>query len=111
MQEATQSRPPVPPCPRCGAAHVVRNGLTHSGTPNFRCRACDRRFVADPRKGPVPDGTRDLVRRRLGERMSLRGIARVAGVSRSWLQGFVNALYRDETPHHPGPLKKSPGSW
>jgi hypothetical protein len=40
--------------------------------------------------------------------MSLRGIARVTGVSRSWLPGFVNALLRESTPHHPGPLKKSP---
>ena len=86
---------------------MVRNGLTHSGTPAFRCRACDRRFVEAPRKGPVPGDTKDLIRRLLAERMSLRAIARVAGVSRSWLQGFVNGVYRDETPHHPGPLKKS----
>jgi transposase-like protein len=58
----------------------------------------------------VPEATQQLVRRLLRERMSLRGIARAVGVSRSWLQGFVNALYRDETPHDPGPLKKSPAS-
>jgi len=52
--------------------------------------------------------TKDLIRRLLGERMGLRAIARVTGVSRSWLQGFVNALLRDDTPHHPGPLQKSP---
>ena len=87
---------------------MVRNGLTHSGTPGFRCRRCDRRFVAAPRTGPIPDVTKDLIRRLLGERMGLRAIARVTGVSRSWLQGFVNALLRDGTPHHPGPLQKSP---
>ena len=43
----------------------------------------------------------------LRERMSLRGIARATGVSRSWLQRFVNALYRDDTPFAAGPLKKS----
>jgi len=87
---------------------VVRNGLTHSGTPAFRCRGCDRRFVEAPRKGPVPDATKDLIRRLLAERMGVRAIARVTGVSRSWVQGFVNALYRDDTPHHPGPLQESP---
>ena len=51
------------------------------------------------------------IRRLLSERMGLRAIARVTGVSRSWLQGFVNALYRDDTPHHPGPLQKSPAGW
>lgn len=90
---------------------MVRNGLTHSGTPAFRCRGCDRRFVADPQTGPIPDATKDLIRRLLGERMALRAIARVTGVSRSWLQGFVNAVLRDDTPHDPGPLQKSPAGW
>ena len=48
-----------------------------------------------------------LIRRLLTERLSLRAIARVVGVSRSWLQEFVNTLY-DETPWEPGALKKSP---
>ena len=98
----------IPPCPRCSATHVVRNGPNAAGTPTFRCRPCGRRFVADPQKGPVSEEKRSLVRRLLGERLSLRAIARVAGVSRSWLQEFVNALYA-QTPWEPGPLKKSPG--
>ena len=51
-----------------------------------------------------------LVRRLLGERMSLRAIARAAPVSRSWLQEFVNRLYRDDSrwqPDPPPPSKKS----
>ena len=111
MQDASPDLTPIPLCPRCGAGHVVRNGTNRSGTPGFLCRACGRRFVAAPRKGPVPDDTKDLIRRLLGDRMALRASARVAGVSRSWLQTFVNAVLRDETPHGPGPLKKSPGSW
>src|SRR5579883_1148887 len=87
----------VTPCPRCSASHVVRNGPNTAGTPTFRCRACGRRFVADPQKGPVSDEKRSLIRRLLGERLSLRAIARVVGVSRSWLQEFVNDLY-EQTP-------------
>ena len=104
MQDA---RPPIPPCPGCHATHVVRNGHNRSGSPNFLCRGCGRQFVAAPRKGPVPDDTKALIRRLLRERMALRAIARAVGVSRSWLQGFVNALYREDTPWEPGPLKKS----
>src|SRR4051812_33755122 len=103
MPSATPPRPPIPPCPRCGATHVVRNGLTHSGTPGFRCRGCDRRFVAAPKGGPVPEVTRELVRRLLAERVGVRAIARITGRSRAWVQGFVNAVYRDQTPHDPGP--------
>ena len=101
---------PPPPCPRCSDPHVVRNGLTHSGVPSFRCRGCGRRFVAAPRKTPVSDADRGLVERLLAERVSLRGIARATGRSRSWLQGFVNDLYRKRTPHAPGRLKKSPAT-
>ena len=105
MQDAP---PPIPSCPRCHATHVVRNGRNRSGSPNFLCRGCGRQFVPAPRKGPVSDDTQALIRRLLRERMSLRGIARAVGVSRSWLQRFVNGVYRDETPWEPGPLKKSP---
>lgn len=96
-----------PPCPRCGEAHVVRNGTLRSGSPQFLCRGCGRRFVAEPRKGPVSDERKELIHRLLLERMSLRAIARVTGVSRGWLQNFVNSLYREETPWEPGPLEKS----
>ena len=66
--------------------------------------------MADPAKGPISAERQALVRRLLGERVSLRGIARVTGLSRAWLQQFVNDLYRDATPWEPGPLKKSRGS-
>jgi AraC-like DNA-binding protein len=55
----------------------------------------------------VSQERQSLIRRLLAERLSLRAIARAVGVSRSWLQGFVNALYA-QTPWEPGPLKKSP---
>jgi insertion element IS1 protein InsB len=108
MADTTPEPAPIPPCPRCAVGPVTRAGATHNGVPSFRCNGCGRRFVARPRKGPVPDATKDLVRRLLGERLSLRAIARAVGVSRAWLQQFVNALYRDETPWEPGPLTPPP---
>ncbi|MBP3957501.1 hypothetical protein J8F10_19820 [Gemmata sp. G18] len=45
---------------------------------------CDRRFVADPKTGPVPEATKDLVRRLLaehgnpGHRAGRRGVPVVA---------------------------------
>ena len=107
MNTTTSEPTLVPPCPRCAATHVVRNGINSAGTPTFRCRPCGRRFVADPRKGPVSQERQALIRRLLLERLSLRAITRAVGVSRSWLQRFVNALYA-QTPWEPGPLKKSP---
>src|SRR5690242_19025761 len=106
MSQDSAEATPIPPCPRCSSAHVVRNGPTRHGVPSCRCRGCGRRFVAEPKKGPVSEERKDLVRRLLGERLSLRAIARVVGVSRSWLQAFVNGVY-DQTPWEPAPLKKS----
>jgi transposase-like protein len=92
---------------------VVRNGHNQSGTPTFLCRGCGRRFVEAPKAGPVSAEKESLVRRLLGERMSLRAIARAAQVSRSWLQEFVNALYRDDSRWQvdPPPPSKKSRSW
>jgi transposase-like protein len=111
MSHDTATPASIPPCPRCGAGHVVRNGRRHEGVPSFLCRVCGRQFVRSPRKGPVTEATKALVLRLLGERMAIRAIARVTGLSRSWLQRFVNALYRERTPHDPGPLPKKAATW
>lgn len=58
----------------------------------------------------MPAEDKAAVERMLAERLSLRAIARITGRSRSWLQGFVNDLYRRRTPHTPGRLKKSPAT-
>jgi len=87
MQPTPAAAAPLPPCPRCGATHVVRNGKTQSGSPNLLCRGCGRCFVAEPKTRPVSPERKALVRRLLLERLSLRGIARAAGVSRSWAIG------------------------
>lgn len=110
MHAESPSAAPLPPCPRCSGTHVVRNGHHPSGSPNLLCRACGRQFVPAPKKGPISEATKELIRRLLLERMALRAIARATGVSRSWLQKFVNALDREQTPPEPGPLKKSLGN-
>ena len=97
----------LPSCPRCGASHVVRNGRTQAGSVDLLCRGCGRSFVPDPKRPPITPERVGLVRRPLPERLSLRAIARSTGVSRAWLQRFVNALYREDTPHTPGRLKNS----
>lgn len=106
MSEVAVNSDPIPPCPRCAGVHVVRNGANASGTPTFRCRGCGRRFVSAPKKGPVSEPDRALVRRLLAERMGVRAIARATGRARSWVQNFVNQLCREDTPHDPGAAPK-----
>lgn len=107
MSATTPPLAPIPPCPRCAATSVVRNGVNECGSQTYRCRACGRRFVAEPRKGPITDDDKALVRRLLAERMGVRAIARATQLSRTWVQSFINHVLRVETPHDPGPPPKS----
>jgi insertion element IS1 protein InsB len=78
-------------CPRCGLSHSKRNGHTHYRKQNYRCLGCGRQFVRDAQR--VDEAVRALVKRLLLERLSLRGICRVAGVSLTWLLHFIATLY------------------
>src|SRR5215210_7786381 len=78
-------------CPRCGLSHSKRNGHTHYRKQNYRCKSCGRQFVRDSQR--VGDQTRSLVHKLLLERVSLRGICRVTGLSLTWLLQFIAALY------------------
>jgi IS1 family transposase len=78
-------------CPRCGLSHTKKNGHTHSRKQNYRCLSCGRQFVQDSQR--VSDDTRALVKRLLLERLSLRGVCRVTGLSLTWLLQFIAALY------------------
>ncbi len=51
---------------------------------------CGQPFVINPTNKTVSDETKQLSDKLLLERISLRGIARVTGVSWSWLQNYVN---------------------
>ena len=83
----------LPQCPRCGSSLVVRNGHIHNGKAKFACKACQRQFVENPAWKPISEETKVLIDKLLLERMSLAGICRVSGVSKQWLQTYVNAKY------------------
>jgi transposase-like protein len=77
-------------CPKCDSQYVVKNGHTHSGKQNFKCRDCGRQFVTTPSHQPVSQPTRELIDRLLLEKIPLAGIVRATGVSERWLQYYVN---------------------
>ena len=77
-------------CPTCGSSHLIKNGSVAHGKPKHQCQSCGRQFIDNPTKTTISDETKQLIDRLLLERISLRGIARVIGVSWSWLQDYVN---------------------
>jgi transposase-like protein len=80
-------------CLRCDSNRVVRNGFIHNGKQNYKCRECNRQFVSAPTKKIIAQETKQLIDKLLLEKISLAGIARVAGVSEPWLQSYVNRKY------------------
>jgi IS1 family transposase/transposase-like protein len=77
-------------CPRCGSHETVKNGSIHNGKPKNKCKSCGYQFVINPTNKTVSDETKQLIDKLLLERLSLRGIKRVTGLSWSWLQNYVN---------------------
>jgi transposase-like protein len=94
-------------CPQCGLSHIKRNGYTHYGKQNYWCKDCDRQFVEDSQR--IGEELKDLIKVLLLERLSLRGICRVTGVSLTWLLHCDLSVrrsplsYRPPKAHHRSP--------
>ena len=97
-------------CTYCHSQHTVKNGISITGKQKYKCNTCDRQFVLDPAKFPIPDETKRLIDRLLLERISLAGIARVTGVSERWLQYYVNDKY-EKVPRQVMVKKRVRDAW
>jgi len=80
-------------CPTCGSHDISKDGTSHRGKQNYKCRDCGCQFVENPQWQPKPKETKALVNRLLHEKIPLAGIARAAAVSKSWLQDHAHAVY------------------
>lgn len=80
-------------CPKCQSAQVIKYGRTHYGKQRFFCQDCGRQFVEKPTRQPIDEASRNLIDKLLLERLALAAIARVTGVSKRWLQMYVNQKY------------------
>jgi len=75
-------------CPDCYSHKIKKNGKTYYGKQNHKCKDCARQFVIDNHH-TVDEFSREIARRALKERLSLRGICRIVGVSLTWLCEFA----------------------
>ena len=80
-------------CPSCSSTNVKKNGHIHNGKQNHYCKTCGRQFVQNPEQIIISGHKRERIRKLLVERIPLRGICRVEGVSLCWLLCFIVDLY------------------
>ena len=83
-------------CPSCTSGKVVKNGKTHYGKQNHKCKDCNRQFVTHNRH-IITENRKQDVEALLQERISLRGISRAMGVSLTWLMTYAVKAW-SETP-------------
>lgn len=87
-------------CPNCHSTNIKKNGHTHYGKQNHQCKCCGRQFVLN-NKHTKTEWLKSGVQKALKERVSLRAICRIFGVSLNWLQAFAHLLW-EQTPRNLG---------
>ena len=79
-------------CRTCGSKEMVKNGHDYKGAQKYHCRNCGRCGTLQPQRG-YGKVVRAQVKQAVLERLSLRGIERLLGVSRRtvspWLVGWM----------------------
>lgn len=76
-------------CQYCTSPNLVRNGLAADGRQRYLCRDCTKRSRAAPRSQAYTAEEREQILRTYQERSSLRGLARIFGVSRNTVTAWL----------------------
>ncbi len=81
--------PTLPSCPACASANTRLFGH-QSGKQRYRCRDCQKTWRDNPTSCETDPQRKAMILAAYHERMSMRGLARTFGVSRStvtkWLK-------------------------
>ena len=75
-------------CPKCESERIVRNGTDYKGDQKFYCHAC-KAYGTLCAPGRYTDEQKEMVLRAYHERVSMRGIGRIFGVSRPTLAQWL----------------------
>lgn len=87
-------------CPNCHGTKIKKNGRTYYGKQNHQCKCCGRQFVLRNTHTKT-EYLKSLIEKSLKERLSLRAICQIFGVSLTWLQAFSHLLW-EQTPRNLG---------
>lgn len=81
-------------CSSCGSNQTIKNGKTHYGKQNHKCKTCGRQFVLGGSEWFISAAQKSLIDALLLERISLAGISRVLQISESWLSNYIKEFYQ-----------------
>lgn len=84
-------------CPRCGSEQIVKNGHDYKGAQKYACKQCGRYGTLQAQRG-YEQAQRDQAKRGLLERLSLRGLERLLGISRHTLSRWLTELVQQLPP-------------
>lgn len=88
-------------CPRCNNTQIVKNGNTHYGKQNYKCKHCHRQFVLNGNQWFISEEKKQCINRLLLERLSLRGICRAVQINMTWLMHYMVSVY-EQVPENLG---------
>jgi insertion element IS1 protein InsB len=75
-------------CEHCQSINIIRNGKNRSGTQTYKCKDCGSYRVLDSKQKSRQIAS-ELIERTYLERQSLRGTARVFGISHTSVQEWL----------------------
>jgi insertion element IS1 protein InsB len=79
-------------CTRCGSLDLVKNGHDYKGAQKYHCKTCGRYGTLQAQSG-YSSAVQGVIKRAVLERLSLRGIERLFGLSRRtvcrWLRTWM----------------------
>ena len=90
-------------CPSCDSTDIIRFGRTRNGHQRYRCHTCRRVFCPQAKPRGVDPMRQAQILAAYQERCSMRGVARVFGISRNtltkWLKkSAVSAASGNDAP-------------
>ena len=95
-KETIDITPNFPFCPRCYSTNTKKNGLVFSNkssSQRYKCKSCRKTFIPDSQDYFISDRDREIIKNLLLERLSLAGICRAVGVSKTWLLAYIKKIY------------------
>jgi len=92
------------PCPHCHSPlRQAKWGRTRCGSQKYRCAACNKVYVAEPRGHGYPPSVRQQAVKMSLDGVNQRRIGRLLGVNHQSVANWLKEYHERLAARHPGP--------